>query len=135
MEYRYPKQPIGYTKNTNRLMELVKQLLDFRKIDKEGYKLSFQPTNINELITDTVERFKGSSTNGLSFNVSLPEHELIFNVDKEALTKIISNLLTNAMKYGHTNISVKAYEKKDDNTRILHIQVADDGLVFLKKNR
>ena len=114
-------------KNTNRLMELVKQLLDFRKIDKEGYKLSFQPTNISELITDTVERFKGSSTNGLSFNISLPEHELIFNVDKEALTKIISNLLTNAMKYGHTSIAVKAYEKKDDNTRILHIQVADDG--------
>ena len=114
-------------KNTNRLMELVKQLLDFRKIDKEGYKLSFQPTNISELITDTVERFKGSSTNGLSFNISLPEHELIFNVDKEALTKIISNLLTNAMKYGHTSIAVKAYEKKDDNTRILHIKVADDG--------
>ena len=34
-------------KNTNRLMELIKQLLDFRKVDKEGYTLSFNEVDIN----------------------------------------------------------------------------------------
>lgn len=115
-------------KNANRLMELIRQLLDFRKIDKEGYKLSFQQTDINSLITDIVERFRRSSTHNLTFHTALPEQHLLFNVDKEALTKIMSNLLTNALKYSHTTITIETHETEEENgTRMLHIQVADDG--------
>ena len=82
-------------KNTNRLMELIKQLLDFRKVDKEGYTLSFNQVDINRMIEDIIDRFRAISLTGISFSVSLPKEHLQYNVDQEALTKIVSNLLEN----------------------------------------
>lgn len=65
-------------KNTNRLMELIKQLLDFRKVDKEGYSLSFNQTDINGLVENVIERFRTISLEGISFSVSLPEKHLLY---------------------------------------------------------
>lgn len=93
-------------KNTNRLMELIKQLLDFRKVDKEGYALSFNEVNINRMTEEIIDRFRAISLTGISFSVSLPKEHLQYNVDQEALTKVVSNLLTNAMKYARSRIMV-----------------------------
>ena len=87
-------------------MELIRQLLDFRKVDKEGYALSFNEVDINRMIEEVIERFRAISLTGISFSVSLPKGHLRYNVDQEALTKIVSNLLTNAMKYARTRIMV-----------------------------
>ncbi|HJD74746.1 MAG TPA: response regulator [Bacteroides reticulotermitis] len=114
-------------KNTNRLMELIKQLLDFRKVDKEGYTLSFNQTDINRMVEDIIERFRAISLTGISFNISLPKEHLQYNIDQEALTKIISNLLANAMKYAHTQIMVILDEYISSEKRTLSICVRDDG--------
>lgn len=121
-------------KNTNRLMELIKQLLDFRKVDKEGYTLSFNEVDINRMIEDIIDRFRAISLTGISFSVSLPEEHLQYNVDQEALTKIVSNLLTNAMKYARTCIRVIMDEHLSSEGRILSICVRDDGREFRKRN-
>lgn len=42
-------------------MELIKQLLDFRKVDKEGYTLSFNEVDINRMIEDIIDRFRAIS--------------------------------------------------------------------------
>ena len=114
-------------KSTNRLMELIKQLLDFRKVDKEGYTLSFNEVDINRMIEDIIDRFRAISLTGISFSVSLPKEHLQYNVDQEALTKIISNLLTNAMKYAHTRIMVILDEHLSAEGRTLSLCVRDDG--------
>ena len=114
-------------KNTNRLMELIKQLLDFRKVDKEGYTLSFNEVDINRMIEDIIDRFRAISLTGISFSVSLPKEHLQYNVDQEALTKIVSNLLTNAMKYARTRIMVILDEHLSAEGRTLSLCVRDDG--------
>ncbi|MCI1647011.1 MAG: ATP-binding protein [Bacteroides sp.] len=114
-------------KNSNRLIELVKQLLDFRKVDKEGYALSFRQTDINQMIENIIERFRTISLAGISFSVSLPEKHLEYNVDEEAMTKIISNLLTNAMKFARTQIMIMLDEHLSAEAHILSIRVRDDG--------
>ena len=114
-------------KNTNRLMELIKQLLDFRKVDKEGYTLSFNQVDINRMIEDIIDRFRAISLTGISFSVSLPKEHLQYNVDQEALTKIVSNLLTNAMKYARTRIMVIMDEHLSSEGRTLSLCVRDDG--------
>lgn len=114
-------------KNTNRLMELIKQLLDFRKVDKEGYTLSFNRTNINLMLEDIIERFRAISLKGISFSISLPKEHLYYNVDQEALTKIISNLLTNAMKYARTQIMVILDEHLSSEGHTLSVCIRDDG--------
>lgn len=114
-------------KNTNRLMELIKQLLDFRKVDKEGYALSFNEVNINRMTEEIIDRFRAISLTGISFSVSLPKEHLQYNVDQEALTKIVSNLLTNAMKYARSRIMVILDEHLSAEGRTLSICVRDDG--------
>lgn len=102
-------------------MELIKQLLDFRKVDKEGYTLSFNEVDINRMIEDIIDRFRAISLTGISFSVSLPKEHLQYNVDQEALTKIISNLLTNAMKYARTRIMVIMDEHLSSEGRTLSL--------------
>lgn len=93
--------------NTNRLLDLVNQLLDFRKTETQGFQLDFVECNVSDLLQTTYKRFKPlAREKGLELTVDVPEN-LYASVDKEGLTKIISNLLTNAMKYSETYISIK----------------------------
>ena len=67
------------------------------------------------------------SLTGISFSVSLPKEHLQYNVDQEALTKVVSNLLTNAMKYARSRIMVILDEHLSAEGRTLSICVRDDG--------
>ena len=84
-------------------------------------------SNTNRLIEDIIDRFRAISLTGISFSVSLPKEHLQYNVDQEALTKIISNLLTNAMKYARTRIMVILDEHLSAEGRTLSLCVRDDG--------
>ena len=53
--------------------------------------------------------------------------QLIYNVDIEALTKIVSNLLTNAFKYARTGIWISIDEAMLEDVQMLKISVGDDG--------
>ena len=112
-------------KNTNRLLNLINQLLDFRETEAHGFSLTFIHTNINELIEETYSRFKFSaSQRSLHFTLLAPEKALFADVDKEALTKILSNLFNNAIKYAAIYIKVELIEKKDN----IIISVKNDGV-------
>ena len=86
--------------NVTRLLNLTNQLLDFRKIERDGLRLSFQRCNIGQLVSDVYVRFKPViSQRGITATISMPDQPLYAYVDSEAFTKIVSNLMTNATKY------------------------------------
>ena len=94
-------------RNTLRLLDLTNQLLDFRKTETKGFRLNFMDCNISQLIRDTYIRFNpAAQQNGLKFQTDLPEQDFNAPVDKEALTKILSNLFNNAVKYATSSIHV-----------------------------
>ncbi|MCC8154407.1 MAG: response regulator [Tannerellaceae bacterium] len=116
-------------KNTNRLQDLTNQFLDFRKTEKEGFKLNFIQTDINQLITGIYERFTlTASQKKIDFTLDLPEQLIFADIDREAVTKIISNLFNNALKYANSTISAIVYEDKDNEK--LMIQIANDGYII-----
>lgn len=95
-------------KNTNRLLNLLNQLLDFRKTETQGFKLNFTKVNISELLRETYQRFSLAMKNeNIDFQLLLPKDDFYADVDKEALTKIISNLFSNAVKYTDSYIKVE----------------------------
>ncbi|WP_237706109.1 hybrid sensor histidine kinase/response regulator transcription factor [Thermophagus xiamenensis] len=111
-------------KNAERLLNLVNQLLDFRKIEENHYTPNFNPVNFNTLITDICYRFKPAATQRkILLTTNIPPNPIICNADRDALTKIISNLLTNALKYASHEINIALY-KTDD---LVEITVTDDG--------
>lgn len=111
--------------NTNRLLDLVNQLLDFRKTETRGFQLNFMECDVADILQKTYKRFKPlARQRGLELTVDAPEN-LRASVDREGLTKIISNMLTNAIKYADTYIRVKLSAEDDK----LLITVCNDGPV------
>lgn len=111
-------------RNGFRLLSLVNQLLDFRKAEEGAFVINYTQTNLGELVYSVYERFYPlAEVKGLKLNLHIPDKELIATIDPEAITKVISNLLTNAIKYAHTNIDLTIYSDKKTFT----IRVKDDG--------
>lgn len=116
------------TKNTDRLLNLTNQLLDFRKTESDSYSLNLSRLNVSELIRDNFIRFTPlAKQRGLQFELELPEKDIFIKVDKEAFLKIFSNLLSNAVKYGETCVLVEVYIETKDHGPEFHLVTANDG--------
>ncbi|MGN6180092.1 MAG: two-component regulator propeller domain-containing protein [Mucilaginibacter sp.] len=117
-------------KNTNRLIDLTTQLLDFRKAEADKFSLNFSKTDVNELLNDVYSTFKPSADlKGLSFRLELPRLTLHAYVDTEALKKILSNLFNNAIKYADHAVSVKLLPFSSEDTQF-YIEVRNDGYII-----
>jgi ligand-binding sensor domain-containing protein/signal transduction histidine kinase/AraC-like DNA-binding protein len=116
-------------KNTNRLLDLSNQLLDFRKVEEKGFQLNYMHIDLKPLLVEIYTRFELTARQkNLNFEIHLPAGKLFADVDKEAFTKIISNLFNNALKYAETYIDI-IFENIDGNFRI---KVANDGALIPK---
>jgi len=121
-------------KNTNRLIELTNQLLDFRKSDRENLRLVFTKTNINTLLEDIYADFHIIATQKkLDYRLELPRHlTLHAYLDIEAFKKIMVNLISNAFKYAERTISIRIVpiNSEDDH---FSVEVKNDGLLIPAK--
>ncbi|MDE5815551.1 MAG: response regulator, partial [Alistipes sp.] len=109
-----------------RLLELTNQLLDFQKIEKERLPVSLVRHNTAEILKAVFYRFSSSARQqGKSFELSIENENACAHIDREAFTKILSNLLNNALKYSDSMIHVEL--KTDGDT--LFVTVTNDGEV------
>ncbi|WP_417129806.1 two-component regulator propeller domain-containing protein [Phocaeicola sp.] len=113
-------------RNSQRLLYLVNQLLDFRKVEQKEMRMKFTSQSIKELMQAVCERFSPTlQQNGVSFSVTYPNEHFHADVDKEAITKVLSNLLTNANKYTESRIEVRFQEHPEKQA--FSIEVKDNG--------
>lgn len=111
--------------NYKRLYALVTQLLDFRKVDSGAYKLSYDSYRVKDTIAKVTCIFELSTRQKkISIDTSSISEKMTMVTDEEAFTKIISNLLSNALKYVKSRISVTAVENDSE----IIITVTDDGI-------
>ena len=114
-------------RNAHRLLELVNQLLDFRKVEQQSLVMHFAPQNIHELIENVSVRFAPTFENsGKHFSVAYPDEHFTAIVDREAVTKVVSNLLTNASKYTKDEVRLTCDVEPDGQH--FRIAVADNGV-------
>ena len=125
---------LSYIKqNTNNLLDLINQLLDFRKVDSHKFLLSFRKANINSLLKNIVDQFQqqAKSANKTLKLISIREEDITAIIDKEGFTKIINNLLSNAVKYSKQAIEVTLNYDKTYFT----IKVTNDGEIIPEELR
>lgn len=114
--------------NTNRLLDLTNQLLDFKKTEKEGFLLNLSECNITKIISEMYQRFSPLIKEyKRTFVLDLPAPDFYASIDKEAFTKIISNLFSNAIKYAELNIRASLVVNERDKT--FEIRIENDGHV------
>ncbi len=117
-------------RNTERLLELTNQLLDFRKTEVQGYQLRFTPVDIGELLRENAQGFKlMAAQKKIRLKLTLPTSPCIATVDREAVTQIISNLLTNALKYADQCIEMMLQKQLPADSSFT-ILVKNDGYLI-----
>ena len=112
--------------NVQRLLELINQLLDFRKVEAQLMKMNFRKSNVTEIINDICSRYEDfASIHQIKLDTKCVSPDVECNIDPEAFEKIVGNLMSNAMKYADKKIKVSL--KTDPGKNILRLEVADDG--------
>lgn len=114
-------------RNAQRLLHLVNQLMDFRKIEETGIKMKPEVINLKTMVKDQSKRFELSANlKNISLHLTLPEKNCFVYADSDSLTKIISNLLSNAIKFTSSDIWINLSEDKKQSQYILSVK--DNGL-------
>jgi len=122
------------SRNTDRLMHLANQLLDFRKIEMDGFSLNFIRTNISGLLCEQYIRFKTYAEQrkiDMSFNYV---ENLYASADEEAVNKIFNNLMDNAIKYADTKVAIELSYISNEKSNYKLI-VANDGFIIPDESR
>ena len=121
-------------RNTNRLLDISNQLLDFRKIEAKGFSLNFEKINITELIEDIHTSFQPlADQRNLSYSLDLPSNDFYALVDNDSFQKILTNLYSNAVKYAENTVHVKLTWLEKENE--FHIEFRNDGLLIPADSR
>lgn len=91
--------------------------------------MNFTKCDITNILEETYMRFSSlSRQKGLDFNLELPEENFCAHVNREAFTKIISNLLNNGMKYADSYMHIKL--EVDVETQAFYVVTKNDGVII-----
>jgi signal transduction histidine kinase/DNA-binding response OmpR family regulator/ligand-binding sensor domain-containing protein len=96
--------------NTERLNNLIQEIIDFRRMET-GHKIrKIETCNVNEICGEIMEAFSDlAEENQIGFNLNITP-AIEWNSDRSCMTTILNNLISNAFKYtatgGVINISV-----------------------------
>lgn len=133
MEDKGAQEDLGIMEqNVNRLLDLTNQLLDFRKAERDGLKLNFERCNINTLVQGVYVRFTSLvREKGIEMKITMPEEPIYAYVDRESVTKVVSNLVNNAVKYCEKEICIELAQM-DDKFQLL---LRNDGILVPKAMR
>ena len=117
-------------KNTVKLIHLVNQLLDLRKLDAGKMKLRITKGNITNFIKGITASFENyAKQKNIALEYRTINEDVIGYFDSEKLEKIMSNLVSNAIKYTKStgSVSVKVLTDKK-NQSYINIIVKDTGI-------
>lgn len=110
--------------NTQQLMSLINQLLDFRRVESNAFQVSFLPVNISDLLFQTTERFKIiCERQQKRLELKMPDYPIALLGDRDALMKIFNNLFANGVKFSETYVEVELITEGN----FVIVKVANDG--------
>lgn len=114
--------------NTERLIELTNQLLDFRRIETNHYQLNFVRVSINELLLERFTSFKPiAEQKKIKLSLQMPDSPVYAVVDTDSIHKILNNLFYNALSYGKRKATVKLSQTEENNRSYFSIEFSNDG--------
>lgn len=112
--------------NGHRILRLVNQVMEMRKLDKGQVKLCAEQTHVDEFIQEIIVSFKHlAQEKNIAFNLRVENNLPLVWIDQEKLDKVIFNVLSNAFKYTPENGKIEM--SVDTTDTHLRIRIADTG--------
>ena len=116
-------------RNAQRLLTLVNQILDKRRLDKHQMNLSCRETNLVEFSQGLVSLFTyNANLRGIQIKLEMPETPVNAWIDRNKLDKAIANLLSNAFKYTPNGGEIIFRIEKQDKKVLLYVIDSGKGL-------
>ena len=110
---------------TQKLHDLILDLLDVSKIDAGQLQLVFKRFDIDELINECIASIQMSTVKHTIINESRATGHIVY-ADRHRIEQVLVNLLSNAVKYSHDNGNIYVRTKKSGNK--ITISVEDFGV-------
>ncbi len=119
-------------KNSAYLLDLVNQVMDFRKVESGKQEIIKTNANFPELMNALIHPFQVyASERNIRIQTLYHLPQPIFPLDRDAIQKIVTNLLSNAIKFTPDGGSIKVYAATfpgPDDTDKLYFCVSDSGI-------
>jgi signal transduction histidine kinase len=107
-----------------RLNRMISEMLDLDRMEAGKIRLELKPLSVNQLLKDAVERTQV----GTDRHTVVAELDMALPVtagDSDRLVQVISNLLSNALKYSPDGGEIKVTSRNEDG--LIHVSVQDHG--------
>jgi len=114
-------------KETSRLHQLVEDLLDFGRMDAGRPQYRLEPIDFSKLVRDGIREYQDESNgDGHKIELMSDESQLVVQADREALRRVVRNLLENAVKYSPDCPTV--WVETGCEERVAVLRVRDQGI-------
>ena len=120
--------------NSQRMLRMVNQLLEFRKVQNQKMKLKVQQTLLSALVAETCENFrKEADDKHIRFEIIEKAEDSTVWVDRQRMDTILWNLLSNAFKFTPAGKSIRVII--DSKPGFVTLQVQDEGIGIAPEKR
>lgn len=121
------------SKKIQETIRTISQFFNLAKIESGDIKINIENVNINQVTKEIVmEYYDYLEERKYSVDINIPDKPIFIDIDKEAIKRIINNLIENSLKYGNEGnflgISIK------EETRFIDINIEDHGKGISKED-
>ena len=114
-------------KESRRLTQLINNILDFSRIEAGRKEYRFQPGDVGAVVRDVIDAYRFPiEQQGFSLELEIADDLPELQIDPEALSQALLNLVNNAIKYSHEDKRIRVGARRDGE-RVL-VSVADSGI-------
>lgn len=118
--------------DTERLSELIDNILQSSKAEPKSMALQFQPVNLGEFLSEVIKGFKRQfEEKKCQVDIKL-ENSPILNLDQKAMRMVFNNLISNAIRYSPVDSSLNIHLHKSG--KYWEVDFKDQGFGFEKKD-
>ena len=108
---------------SDRMTELVEELLDISKIDMGRQQLALSEMDVRELLYDSIRAVEPAAAGGIAIVPDFPEEPVMVSCDDTRLRRAVTNILSNGLRYARSELRLTCRTDK----RHVTIRIQDDG--------
>ncbi|CAM3057582.1 cell wall metabolism sensor histidine kinase WalK [Sporolactobacillus spathodeae] len=127
------KKFLGVTqRETERMIRLVNDLLQLSRLDSKEVKITLQRTDYIKFCENIIDRFEMTKRQNIQFIRKFPRGRFYVLIDRDKLTQVIDNIISNAIKYSPEGgiITFQVFMKKNR----IRTMISDQGVGIPKEN-
>lgn len=125
-----PSQQVAYLeaiqRKSKRMNELINLLFEYVKLDSEGFKLDLKPCDLCEIVRENAALlYSDFEDAGMDLEAEIPDDPMMIYMDEVQVSRVITNLLANALRHNVKGTHVKLCLCRMDGE--IYLMVADSG--------